>query len=1014
MAATVKAPTETEMPKQAAKPPLKPKPAALAHVAGTQPSASLGPSAEGPRSVAQARPPRPPAPARPPASGGEALSGSGNVRLMRELFSQAAGAAAKGKPPPQGLKRSESARDATDGALPVPKARRRRTPKWAPRQDAVTDRGGGGLALEPAKAPVGDLQPSQEVSTGLRLEGTPEHSDASEEGEAAWRCSSGCPCVCHAKRPGMVLVWRRAGTSGTSSSDSSEDGGAGPFRFLLHITDAEPEGGGEARDANGSRCDVAEESGEAAAAAEREDGARTPPTVPEQAGEGDAGPLPPKPDDRHEVMTPLDEMPRRAEEPAPAGGATPVPGADGRPVAAARQPKPPRRSKPPAEAKEAPRVPSRRPAVNRRPGAEPARIRQRYTAGDLDKISKCVDGLNLHIQKLELPRLSQASLPIPLRLFTSGNLKPPCPKVTRSAPPSPKEKHLQTIYDEIDIGDVGASSSNEYEVHLEIHENRSINAGTQKATDWESQFESEPLYQTYRETVIHKEIKRQTLMRDSSKTSEDYMYESIPLTLDNDRASSPGARSQTPRNTLWQNLDAVRQSGILSDLSQGECRLQESMFEVLTSEASYLRSLNVLIEHFMDSKDLNETIIVRDKKTLFSCVTRVNEVSESFLKDLEGRMDESIKINDVCDIIYSHAQHNFQVYVDYVRNQLYQEQKYRQLMEENAQFAAAVVRLQEMPRCQRLPLMSFLLLPFQRITRIKMLIENILQRSEVGSANEETASKALSLVSKIIEECNTEVGIMKQMEEMIHIGKKLEFDKLKAIPIISQLRHLEKRGELSEIVFRGNRFGMKPKVTPLYFFLFNDLLLITSKKSGDRYQVVDHAHRSLVEVQECSGNSPGSAMGNCFVLTLLENHQGKQADRLLRTSTESDRHRWMDALKSGKQNQLEDSKDDKIYERWDCPQVQCLIPYTAQQTDELSLEAADIINVIRKSSEGWFEGTKLSSGKKGWFPSRNVQEITNEHVRRRNLRDRYRLLQAAQQLLQTQDGEAAKSANVPL
>lgn len=428
---------------------------------------------------------------------------------------------------------------------------------------------------------------------------------------------------------------------------------------------------------------------------------------------------------------------------------------------------------------------------------------------------------------------------------------------------------------------------------------------------------------------------------------------------------------------------------------------------MLTSEASYLRSLNILIDHFMDSRVLNESIILRDKKTLFSSIVRVAEVSTSFLKDLEERVDENIRIRDVCDIIYDHAQLNFQVYIDYVRNQFYQEQKYSQLMEENAHFAAAVVRLQELPQCQRLPLMSFLLLPFQRITRIKMLIENILQRSEVGSPNEETASKALSVVSKIIEDCNREVGIMKQMEEMIHIMKKLEFDKLKAIPIISKLRHLEKRGELSEVVQRGNRFGVKPKVTLLYLFLFNDLLLVTVKKSGDRYQVLDYAHRSLVEVQECPSNWPGTSAANCFMLTLLENRLGKQSARLLKAPTQSDRHRWMDALSSGRYVNQQDAQDEKVYECWDCPQVQCLIPYTAQQADELSLEEADIINVTKKSSEGWYEGSKLSSSQKGWFPSDRVQEITNEHVRRRNLRERYRLLQAAQHLHDKQDGDGA-------
>ncbi|MGH0189282.1 UNVERIFIED_CONTAM: hypothetical protein FKN15_034427 [Acipenser sinensis] len=100
-------------------------------------------------------------------------------------------------------------------------------------------------------------------------------------------------------------------------------------------------------------------------------------------------------------------------------------------------------------------------------------------------------------------------------------------------------------------------------------------------------------------------------------------------------------------------------------------------------------------------------------------------------------------------------------------------------MERNVQFASVITRLQESPQCQRLPFMSFLLLPFQRITRIRMLVENILKRTEEGTSEEQNASRALVSVSKIIAECNSEVGKMKQVEELIHIAKSVEFDKLK-------------------------------------------------------------------------------------------------------------------------------------------------------------------------------------------------------------------------------------------
>ncbi|XP_028284941.1 rho guanine nucleotide exchange factor 15 isoform X2 [Parambassis ranga] len=520
---------------------------------------------------------------------------------------------------------------------------------------------------------------------------------------------------------------------------------------------------------------------------------------------------------------------------------------------------------------------------------------------------------------------------------------------------------------------------------------------------FESRLQDEPLYQTYRATVITKEIRRQTVCRNISKTSADY---SMDWTAHRPRASTgtgTGNGIGTPRgnpvptpgqSTLWQDLPSVRDSGVLENLTPEHCKYQESMFEVLTSEASYLRSLRVLTEHFLDSRDLEETMIIRERKTLFSNILRVREVSERFLKDLEDRIFKDLVFPDICDIIHYHAQHNFPAYIDYVRNQIYQEKTYTELMKNNANFAAVISRLQESPQCQRLPFMSFLLLPFQRITRIKMLIENILKRTKEGTKEEQAASKALASLSKIIDECNTQVGKMRQMEELIYVSQTLEFDKLKAIPIISQNRYLEKKGELQEMSKGATLFNMRTKFNPVYLFLFNDLLIIATKKGAERYVVLDHAHRSLVQVQPLDvGGSSGGPCENCFNLTLLENHQGRMMERLLKAPSQSDMHRWLAAFPNPTNTDRDD--DEVIYEDWDCPQVQCVEQYIAQQADELTLEPTEIINVIRKTNEGWYEGNRLSDGQKGWFPVANVIEITNEHVRRRNLRERYRVIQAA-------------------
>ncbi|XP_055798949.1 rho guanine nucleotide exchange factor 15-like [Salvelinus fontinalis] len=518
------------------------------------------------------------------------------------------------------------------------------------------------------------------------------------------------------------------------------------------------------------------------------------------------------------------------------------------------------------------------------------------------------------------------------------------------------------------------------------------------SSDWGPLRLDEPLYQIYQAKSIKEAIQLQSISRSASRATVDlHMRLRGGGSLGAPEGQSSRARKGPAEVTLWQELPVVRDSGILERLSPEELQRQESMFEVLTSEASYLHSLNVLTDHFLMCRDLDDTLLIHDKKTLFSNILQVYEVSQRFLKDLLNRIDENILITDVCDIIHQYALYDFSVYIDYIRNQGYQERAYSSLMQTNNPFALVMRRLEESPLCRRLPFSSFLLLPFQRITRIKILVQNILKRTKEGTREENTASRALTSVSEIIKESNTQVGQMKQMEELIQVSNTLEFNKLKAVPIVSKARFLEKRGELYELSKGASLFSARLKLTPIYLFLFNDLLIITCKKSSERYMVTDHTHRSLVQVQPtgfgAGAEDPGPKLEHSFCLLLLENHRGLACEHLLKAHSESDMHRWMAAFPSI--NDPNRKKEEVIYEDWDCPQVQCVEQYVAQQADELTMEPADIINVLRKTHEGWYKGMRLSDGEKGWFPSKSVVEITNEHRRRRNLQEQYRIAQAA-------------------
>ncbi|XP_041061495.1 ephexin-1, partial [Carcharodon carcharias] len=509
----------------------------------------------------------------------------------------------------------------------------------------------------------------------------------------------------------------------------------------------------------------------------------------------------------------------------------------------------------------------------------------------------------------------------------------------------------------------------------------------------------ELLYQEYRENSTFQEIETRRLQDCTEKDPAEFTNEAKPQEAKTDSSapaqmiSQPVNLSQRTNNLgmkLWQNLEKVRNSTVLSTLSRKEIKLQEAMFELVTSEASYYKSLEILVFHFMKSEQLSEALSPIEKHHIFSNILDIKAVSERFFRDLEHRIEEDIVISDVCDIVYEHTVNHFNVYIPYVTNQSYQEAAYRRAMESNLQFRNVMAELEKDPKCRGLPFPSFLILPFQRITRLKLLVQNILKTAEEESKRESTAVNAHKELEKVIKECSERVKKMGRTEQLINFEKKLEF-KVKAVPIISQSRWLLKEGELEQMSGQKatRTFRKKKLFKPVYLILFNDLFLITKKHSyGDRYEVFDYALRGLLRVQELEDQ--GQALANIFLLRLLENNNDREVQYMLKAKSLSDKKRWVHALAPNRRTKY--VSPSSLH--WDCPQVQCVQRYTAQEPDELSLEAADILNVVEWTIDGWILGDRLHDGEKGWFPCLMVEEIKNPQLRAQNRKECYRIYKA--------------------
>ncbi|KAK2868144.1 hypothetical protein Q7C36_000015 [Tachysurus vachellii] len=509
------------------------------------------------------------------------------------------------------------------------------------------------------------------------------------------------------------------------------------------------------------------------------------------------------------------------------------------------------------------------------------------------------------------------------------------------------------------------------------------------------------LYQEYRDSSEQQEIEQR---RQRDAFPEKGLEEGSGVTTGSGVTVGSGVtapalqlqlRNSSRSLTLWQNLEAVQESGLLHRLSQREVILQEAMFELVTSEASYYKSLELLESHFLQNPLLINTLSQSDMHFLFSNIAEVMKASERFLMDLEHRIEESLQISDVCDIVHQHAVNHFDVFISYVINQVYQEKNYRRILQENSVFKENMAMLENQTKVRGLSFTSFLILPFQRITRLKLLVQNILKKVEENSDRERNAIKAHQELERIVKECNEGVKKMSRTEELISIEKTLEF-KSKSVPVISHSRWLLKKGEVLQMSGPKSTRTMRSRKLfhPLYLFLFNNLLLITKRSSsGEKFQVLDSCSRSMLRTEDMEDQ--GQVLAFAFVLKLLENQEERPISYMLKTNSMSEKLRWMCALTPNRRTRfLSASAHTPGTHTPDSPQVQCIQSYSAQEPDEMSVEMADILLVLEETNDGWMMGERLHDGERGWFPCRVVEDIKSADIRAQNLRECERIQQA--------------------
>ena len=258
--------------------------------------------------------------------------------------------------------------------------------------------------------------------------------------------------------------------------------------------------------------------------------------------------------------------------------------------------------------------------------------------------------------------------------------------------------------------------------------------------------------------------------------------------------------------------------------SKEERICQEAIFELILTEQAYVRDLQILLEMFF--YPLQKAISSAEMGLVFSNIEDIVYGNSLLLSELEGRqLEQDYVIDRLGDILLRHRD-IFIPYIVYCGRQQQANQYLQEKVAKDRTFAGLLEKCRQQESCKNLDLLSFLLLPMQRITRYPLLLKQILHYTPKTSLDHTELVLALVSIENVTEQSNEAARQNENIMKLKQLQKQIDLSDLRdELDLTEPTRNLGAR----IFLFEGEVYKLKSR-RRLHAFLFNDLFLLTSSR----------------------------------------------------------------------------------------------------------------------------------------------------------------------------------------
>ncbi|XP_066190353.1 pleckstrin homology domain-containing family G member 5 isoform X1 [Sylvia atricapilla] len=383
------------------------------------------------------------------------------------------------------------------------------------------------------------------------------------------------------------------------------------------------------------------------------------------------------------------------------------------------------------------------------------------------------------------------------------------------------------------------------------------------------------------------------------------------LRFDRDSWEEDGDEAGLTLEDSWQQI--IQGTEVLS---RRQCHQQEAIWELLHTEATYIRNLKVITDLFLSCLvNLQESglLIEVDAERLFSNIGEIIRLHcklwRSVMASVLAKARRTGALLDPIDFLDGFKMFGslFKPYVQYCMEEEGCMEYMRALLRDSELFRTYVTWAEKQEQCSRLKLSDMLVKPHQRLTKYPLLLKSILKKTDEPRARE-AINTMISSVERFINDVNSRMRQRQERQRLDAIlsridayevveGSTDEVDKL-----LKEFLRLDLTAPIPgaspedtrQLLLEGSlrmREGKDSKMD-VYCFLFTDLFLITKPfKKAERTKVIRQP--LLVDRVVCRElRDPGS-----FLLIYLNELGSAVAAYTFQTSGQLCRS-WVEAVRN--------------------------------------------------------------------------------------------------------------------